>query len=277
MNGKADNNFREGRLVDRKDSISVLMLDDNAHLVNYYKTRLELRKCFSVTSETESMRARELAERQLFDVLIIDAKLDYKGFEFGGLRLADDLSRRFGHNAIVIMSRYITETMAKISGLNCEFVEKQMGRSTVAFESHLAHRLRDMRKAQYAFVAMPYEEQYANVFQAVEQGIAAAGLNCLRMDRIQHNRPIHAAILEAVQRSKLVVFVADGASANAYYEAGFADAMGKEVIVVAQSLDVLKFDIKHRNAILYKNDIRSVTSALRDRIMGLRFSRPVGS
>ena len=88
--------------------ISILLLDDNPGLAFHYKKGMEHYAGVNVSVETESMRALALAERQLFDNIVIDAKLDYRGFEFGGLRLADDLNRRYGSNSILIMSRYIT-------------------------------------------------------------------------------------------------------------------------------------------------------------------------
>ena len=53
--------------------------------------------------------------KQLFDMVIIDAKLDFKGMEFGGLRLADELRPRYGSQSILVVSRFITRSIATVS------------------------------------------------------------------------------------------------------------------------------------------------------------------
>ena len=72
--------------MEKRRPMSVLLLDDNPDLVTYYGERLKRYAGLNVTGETNSLRARALAQRQLFDLLVIDAKLEYRGFEFGGLR-----------------------------------------------------------------------------------------------------------------------------------------------------------------------------------------------
>lgn len=259
----------------RVNPISALVLDDNRELVVHYKKRMERFAGFRVSVETNSMRARALAERQLFDVLVIDAKLEYRGFEFGGLRLAEDLRRRYGSNAILIMSRYITASLAQTSEPGCEFMEKYSGATAKAFERDLCRKLRAMRGHQFAFVAMPFGSEFLPLYRHIRKGVTAAGLKCVRVDKIPHSRPIQEVLFELVEKSKLVVFVADGANPNAYYEAGFADAMRKEVVVVTRSADQLPFDICNRNAIVYGARPTSLEARIRDRILAIRFSRPL--
>jgi hypothetical protein len=82
-------------------------------------------------------------------------------------------------------------------------------------------------------------------------------------------------IFELVEKSKMVVFGADDGNANAYYEAGFADAMRKEVIVVATSLKELRFDVQSRHTITYGSAPGTLASALREKITALRLSDPI--
>jgi CheY-like chemotaxis protein len=259
-----------------RNVVSLLLLDDNQDLVAYYEQRLKRLGPVSITTEVSSLRARSLAQRQLFDLIVIDAKLDYRGFEFGGLRLADDLRGRYGSNSILIISRYITASMAQVSELQCEFMEKSGG-SGLAFERALWRKLKQMKKKQYAFVAMPFSKGMSRLYSSVRRGIEAAGLKCVRVDKLTHTRPIQEVVFDLVEKSKVVVFVADGGNPNAYYEAGFADAMRKEVIVVAKAVDELPFDIRNRNAVIYGDDVASLAERLRNQIAGLRLRSPVGA
>src|SRR5262249_35724839 len=232
------------RSATMKDSSSVLLLDDNADLVELYKAQIEQAGPFRVTGESDGRRARALAERQLFDFLVIDAKLNYKGVEFGGLRLADDLHPRYGTNSILVISRFITAELMHDHGAYYDFIAKGREERGNSFGTALCARLHQMRERQYVFVAMPFDEKFRPIYQRIKEGITDCSLNCVRADEVVHNRGIHEVMFELVRKSKLVVFVADGGNCNAYYEAGFADAMRKEVIVVASSLDELKFDVQ---------------------------------
>jgi CheY-like chemotaxis protein len=253
--------------------ISVLLLDDNPDMVRYYSNRLRRYAGLHLTSETNSLHARNLARRQLFDLVVIDAKLEYRGFEFGGLRLADDLRSRYGANSIIIISRFITSSFASVSELSCEFMEK--GNIGNRFERDLCAKLRQMQRQQYAFVAMPFNKKASPLYKSIKDGIIAAGLKCVRIDKIRHTRPIQEVIFEYVEKSKVVVFVADDGNPNAYYEAGFADAMRKEVIPVARSVDDLPFDIRNRNTIAYGSSPSTLAAKIKFTIDALRFRKPL--
>jgi len=261
--------------MQNRKQISVLLLDDSHDLVRLYKVQLENLGPFRVTIQTDGYQARRMAEKQCFDVIVIDAKLDYRGVEFGGLRLADDLRYRYGTNSILVISRFITSELMHDYGANYEFMEKYSGVETASFCEGLSRKMQEMRKRQYLFVAMPFSTKHANAYRGVRVGVKKAGFNCVRGDEIAHNRPIQEVIFELVEKSKMVIFVADDGNPNAYYEAGFADAMRKEVIIVASSLKELRLDIQSRHTITYGTDLGILSSALCDKITSLRLSDPI--
>lgn len=261
----------------RLKRFSILLLDDNADLCRLYKLHIERAGPFVVTVETEGLKARQLAERQLFDLVVIDAKLDYRGHEFGGLRLADDLSSRYGVNSVLVISRFITAELLRAYGTSYEFMEKSGDNNTRHFCEALCRRLIAMRRKQYVFVAMPFASDYLKRYKrGIKPAIQQAGYECIRVDEVQHNRRIHDVIFELVQKAKLVVFAADGANPNAYYEAGFADAMKKEVVIVAASSSELKFDISNRNTIFYGDDDAMLSKRLKSKLDAVRLSEPIG-
>ena len=134
-----------------------------------------------------------------------------------------------------------------------------------------------MRRRQYVFVAMPFAAEHQVLYRhQIKPAIKRAGFTCARVDEIPHNRPIQDVIFELVEKSKLVVFVADGGNPNAYYEAGFADAMRKEVVIVARSLAELKFDIANRHTITYQDRDGSLALELEKKLIALRHFRPFG-
>jgi len=260
----------------RGEKLSLLLLDDNPELVRLYKQQLEKYGDFRITTEIDGGRAKLLAEKQLFDLIIIDAKLEYRGIEFGGIRLADDLRPRYGTNSLLIISRFITAELLREHGIFYEFIEKSSGVRSNHFYSDLCRRIRIMRKRQYVFVAMPFAKRYSTVYSRyIKTAVRRAGYNCVRVDEVTHNRPIQEVIFELVEKSKLVVFLADGENPNAYYEAGFADAMGKEVVIVADSLATLKFDVANRHSITYGGNLQKLSTRLESKLRALRLHDPI--
>jgi CheY-like chemotaxis protein len=255
--------------MSKRKVISVLLLDDSPDLVQIYKRQLENAGAFHVRTETDGRRARLVADRQLFDVVGIDAKLDYRGVQLGGLRLADELRPRYGANSILVISRFITQELLREYGGDYEFLDK----NAIA---HLPEKIRDMRKHQYAFVAMPFAEDMTHLYaDHIKRGIKEAGFRCVRADEVPHNRQIPQVVFELVEKSKLVIFVADGANANAYYEAGFADAMRKEVIIIAKSSNDLKFDVAQRHTIFYGGRPSGLHRKLITKVSSLRLFHPL--
>ena len=257
--------------------ISVLLLDDSADLVQLYKKQIEMVKKFVVTPEIDGHRARTIAEKQLFDLIVIDAKLDYRGIEFGGLRLADDLKLRYGANSILIISRYITQAMMQEYESYHEFMAKPSGSQGQQFIKELRSKLEQMQQRQYVFVAMPFSKDKSHIYiNSIKPAVEEIGLQCIRVDEVPHTRGIQEKIFELIGKCKFVIFLADGGNPNAYYEAGFADAMSKEVIIIARTLDELKFDVSNRNTILYEGDLDLLKSKLKDKLFQLRISSPIG-
>lgn len=258
-----------------KKILQILLLDDAKDLAVYYKRNLEKFKGFKVTIETDSNRARSLAQKQLFDIIVIDAKLDYRGFEFGGLRLADDVRPRYGANSVIIVSHYITTDLAQIQGADHEFLSKHQGENPNSFVRALSHKLKEMCLKQYVFVAMPFSEKFSKIYRHIKVGIANAGFKCVRVDKVSHTKSIQSKTFDLVSKSKIVVFVADEGNPNAYYEAGFADAMDKEVIILAKEFKDLPFDIRDRQAIDYGNKPSAIEEKLAKKILSLCHDRPL--
>lgn len=258
------------------DLPNILILDDHADLANLYKTALEAEMAAHVTVLTNAETARMMADSQLFDFLVIDAKLEYRGLEFGGLKLAEELLPRYGAGSIVVISRYITPTFMREYGTDgLEFLVKD-GDRAMTFGSALCCKLKDMREKQFAFVAMPFSDKYNDLYvKFIKPAIEQTGTRCLRADEVSHTKGIHDQLTTLIRKSKLVAFLADDANPNAYYEAGFADALQKAVIIIAKSQTVPKVDLRHRYTLYYGVTPSSLVTSIPQLIRGLR-SRPPG-
>ncbi len=249
----------------------VLLLDDNADLAYLYKRQIQRRSRFRVTVQTEGTAARLLAERQLFDIVVIDAKLDYRGLEFGGLRLADELHPRYGSNSILVISRFITAELMRERSPGYDFMPKPSEERLKSFDLDLCRKMSSMRSQQYVFVAMPFTRNLEGMYSKyIRPTIKEYGFNCVRADEVAHRKGIQSTTRELIRKSKLSLVVADGRNPNVYYEAGLADGMGKDVLLVAQAAEDLAINISNRKAVFYGTRPSGLPAAIWKSLRGLQ-------
>ena len=62
-----------------------------------------------------------------------------------------------------------------------------------------------------------------------------------------------------INEAKVIVADLTERNPNVFYEVGLAHAIGKEVILLAQSVEDIPFDLRHLRTIIYKNDYRGQT------------------
>lgn len=107
------------------------------------------------------------------------------------------------------------------------------------------------------FVVMPFAEDLQAVFEEVIKPVAVElGLRCTRADDVFDNRPIMDDIWENIERARLIVADLTGRNPNVFYETGLAHAMGKEVVLLTQSLNDVPFDLRHLRCIVYSDSVK---------------------
>jgi nucleoside 2-deoxyribosyltransferase len=116
---------------------------------------------------------------------------------------------------------------------------------------------KNMSNNKQAFVAMSFSDDMKNVQKAIEEGIRRAGYIPHAMNKIEHNNQIVPEILYQIKQSKFVVAEFSTKNNGAYYEAGYAAGLGKEVIHICQKDKFGKkghFDIKQKSTVLWKTE-----------------------
>lgn len=118
-------------------------------------------------------------------------------------------------------------------------------------------------------VMMPFKAEFSPVYSALQASIAAAGLNCVRADDIWEAHTIVQDIVNIIARARVVICDCSGKNPNVFYEAGIAHALGKEVILIAQSEDDVPFDLRHLRYIRYlsnREGLESLNQAVQARL-----------
>lgn len=76
-------------------------------------------------------------------------------------------------------------------------------------------------------------------------------LRCERGDDVFGSNVIMDDIRESINRARLIIADLTGRNANVFYEVGIAHTLNKSVLLLAQSIEDVPFDLRHRRVLLY--------------------------
>lgn len=103
-------------------------------------------------------------------------------------------------------------------------------------------------------VMMPFNAGFTPVYESMKAGVEAAGMRCLRADDIWERDHILDDVLSLIWRARVVIADLSGKNPNVFYEAGIAHTLGRDTILVAQSMDDIPFDLQGIRALKYLNN-----------------------
>jgi len=107
-------------------------------------------------------------------------------------------------------------------------------------------------KPRSVFVIMPFAGAFDDVYElGIKASVEALGWECQRADEIIHNRDIMCQVCQGIRQARLVIADLTGQNANVFYELGMAHALEKDVILLAQDVGDVPFDLRPMNIIAY--------------------------
>ncbi len=133
-------------------------------------------------------------------------------------------------------------------------------------EPEIAYQVQD----GYVFVAMPIgpANPFDDVLDAIKETCKNCGLSAERVDEAQVNERITDRILESIQKAEYVIVDLTESRPNVFYEAGYAQGIGKVPIYIAKAGTVLEFDLKDYPIIFFES-YRELKQKLEARLRGL--------
>jgi hypothetical protein len=129
--------------------------------------------------------------------------------------------------------------------------DRQLGLTVDGFRE-VEPKLKPGGEPGRCFVAMSFDDDLdTSYFEGIKAAIEACGCTPVRMKELQHNSDITDRLLAEIRRAQFVVADFTGHKKGVYYEAGFARALGREVIMMCRESDFgeLHFDTNHMNHI----------------------------
>lgn len=122
------------------------------------------------------------------------------------------------------------------------------------------------------FIIMPMDEEMdpglADVHDAIKQTASNLGLTARRVDDIQTTDRITPTVIEQLGRAEYVVADLTHNRPNVYYEARYADALGKTPVFVAKEGTQLEFDTKDFPVLFFKT-MKQLQERLQSKLAGL--------
>lgn len=109
--------------------------------------------------------------------------------------------------------------------------------------------------SRLTFVMMPFSKRFDEVYRlAIAPAASDNGLTALRADEIAGTGFVLEQIRTAIQQSRICIADLTGSNANVLYEVGYAQALGKPLVLMATEGAQLPFDIAHLRVIMYGSD-----------------------
>ena len=127
---------------------------------------------------------------------------------------------------------------------------------------------------QMVFVLSPFTDPFNTIYEDhIKPSIESIGrFNCSRADDIYDNRPIMEDIWRCINEAKILISELTGRNANVFYETGIAHTIGKEVILITQSMEDVPFDLRHLRCIVYEytpRGIKNLEDNLKNTVLGI--------
>jgi hypothetical protein len=122
----------------------------------------------------------------------------------------------------------------------------------------------------YVFVAMPIgpASPFDDVLDSIKEVCDRCGLTAERVDEAQVNERITDRILESIQKAEFVVVDLTESRPNVFYEAGYAQGIGKLPVYIARKGTELEFDLKDYPVIFFES-YRELKQGLEARLHAL--------
>ena len=146
-----------------------------------------------------------------------------------GDRVWDDIPARI---AFMSPAKSITVEVGRLLE-ELGYVTEKSGeyRISVAGWQKIEGLKKEERTTRQAFIAMIFREEANSIREAFRRAIHEMGYIAVVLDEKEHNNQIVPEIFYEIKRSKFAVVDVTYPSYGAYYEAGYAQALDKEVII----------------------------------------------
>lgn len=165
---------------------------------------------------------------------------------------------------------------------DCELPNHLLSRHPINFKKDYSIIIEEIksivRSRRQAFVVMKLGDK---TLDSAYEGVMIptldnSGFSAVRIDSFENSGKIKNQILDEIYNSEVVLADLTGERPNCYYEAGYAYALGKEVILTAKNGTNVHFDLI-ANRIIFWDTESDLRVALNNRLKAIRERQPDNS
>ena len=109
-------------------------------------------------------------------------------------------------------------------------------------------------------VMMPFDMEFDGVIETIKEACSNENMICHRADDLWNNSTIIQDIFELIYCSSIVIVDFTSKNPNVFYEAGIAHTLGKNVLLITQSMDDIPFNLSHHRVLKYLNNTEGMHS-----------------
>jgi hypothetical protein len=125
------------------------------------------------------------------------------------------------------------------------------------------------RPKQHVFVAMPFSEQFEDVYElGIYPALRECGYICERLDRSAFTGDILERMKDRIRTARFVLADLSDARPNVYLEIGYAWGQGVPVLFIAREGEKVHFDVSTHRCLFYAS-IRQLKRELEIAVRGL--------
>ncbi len=122
-----------------------------------------------------------------------------------------------------------------------------------------------------AFVVMQFSEPFNGVYSEVVRGICESfGIQAIRADEVYGPGLIIQDVIDQITQAQIIIADITPLNANVYFEVGYARAMNKPIILLAQKGTTLPFDVSAFRVLFYEDSIAGKAAFERNLKMHLK-------
>ncbi len=126
------------------------------------------------------------------------------------------------------------------------------------YEGFVEFGLKDCLKleeeSRKVFIAMWFDDSMQKARKNIMNAIKECGYDPLLIDIKEHNNQIVPEIFKEIEESEFIIADLTGHRGGVYYEAGYAMAKGKQVILSCKEGERTHFDVAQINTIYWKDE-----------------------
>lgn len=205
-------------------------------------------------------------ELRKYDFMLIVLSPAYWTDKWLGTELIEGI-----HREKITGQPFIIPVLAKQCDVPAWLPRAPIDFTTSDFDSAFDLLAANLVRQRQAFIVMKLRDKALDQAYelAIKPVLSEFGIKALRIDQVEDSGTITDQILREIERSEFVLADLTGERPNCYFEAGYAHALGKEMILTIKSGETIHFDMAARRFIVWDTEI-DLRDALRQRLSALK-------